>query len=277
MESYLKFLNGVDKEQALYQELPCDKMAIIIEQDLAFVFGILGNIVSFMVFLAPMPTFYTIHKKKSSEGYQCIPYVVALFSATLLLYYAFLKKNAVMIVSINGIGIVIELSYITVYLIYAPKKLRISTLRLILLFNVGGQSIVMLFTSFYVKGSDRVSVVGWICAVFNLAVFAAPLSVMRQVIKTRSVEYMPFTLSLFLTLCATSWFFYGFFVKDFYIAVPNVMGFLFGIVQMILYFIYKDVQKNVTVNTKLQDDSTMNMQMSASAINQKEMELNVTV
>lgn len=252
-------------------------MAIIIEQDLAFVFGILGNIVSFMVFLAPMPTFYTIHKKKSSEGYQCIPYVVALFSATLLLYYAFLKKNAVMIVSINGIGIVIELSYITVYLIYAPKKLRISTLRLILLFNVGGQSIVMLFTSFYVKGSDRVSVVGWICAVFNLAVFAAPLSVMRQVIKTRSVEYMPFTLSLFLTLCATSWFFYGFFVKDFYIAVPNVMGFLFGIVQMILYFIYKDVQKNVTVNTKLQDDSTMNMQMSASAINQKEMELNVTV
>ncbi|KAG6640001.1 hypothetical protein CIPAW_10G141200 [Carya illinoinensis] len=49
----------------------------------AFAFGLLGNIVSFMVYLAPLPTFYQIYKKKSIESFQSVPYVVALFSSKL--------------------------------------------------------------------------------------------------------------------------------------------------------------------------------------------------
>lgn len=47
-------------------------------------------------------------------------------------------------------------------------------------------------------------------------------SVQRRVIKTKSVEFMPFTLSFFLTLCATTWFFYGLFIKDMFIAVSTI-------------------------------------------------------
>ncbi|KAL4571008.1 hypothetical protein LXL04_017758 [Taraxacum kok-saghyz] len=210
---------------------------------MAFVFGLLGNIIAFLVFLAPMPTFYTIYRKKSSEGYQAIPYMVALFSAALLLYYAFLKTNAYMIVSINGFGCVIEIAYLAVYIFYAPKSLKISTIKLISIFNIGGLGIVMAVSILLAKGPKRVALVGWICAVINLAVFAAPLSIMRKVIRTKSVEYMPFMLSFFLTLTAIAWFFYGFFENDYYIAVPNIAGFLFGITQMILYCVYKDSKK----------------------------------
>ncbi|KAK9055382.1 hypothetical protein SSX86_026465 [Deinandra increscens subsp. villosa] len=210
---------------------------------LAFVFGLLGNIISFLVFLAPLPTFYKIHRKKSSEGYQAIPYMVALFSAALLLYYAVLKTNAYMIISINCFGCFIELAYLSLYLFYAPNSSKISTIKCISIFNIGGLGTVMIFSLMLVKGPKRVELVGWICAVINLAVFAAPLSIMRRVIRTKSVEYMPFMLSFSLTLCATAWFFYGFFVKDFFIAVPNVAGFLFGIAQMILYGVYKDANK----------------------------------
>ncbi|CAH1432428.1 unnamed protein product [Lactuca virosa] len=210
---------------------------------LAFVFGLLGNIIAFMVFLAPLPTFYTIYRKKSSEGYQAIPYMVALFSAALLLYYAFLKTNAYMIVSINGFGCLIEITYLAVYIFYAPKSLKISIIKLISIFNIGGLGIVMVVSLTLAKGPKRVALVGWICAIINLTVFAAPLSIMRKVIRTKSVEYMPFMLSFFLTLCAIAWFFYGFFVDDYYIAVPNIAGFLFGITQMILYCVYKDSKK----------------------------------
>ena len=71
------------------------------------------------------PTFYAIYKKKSSEGYQSIPYVVALLSALLLLYYGFLKTNAILIITINCIGCVIEVAYLIMYIIYAPRKLKV--------------------------------------------------------------------------------------------------------------------------------------------------------
>lgn len=128
---------------------------------------------------------------------------------------------------------------------------QVFTIGLVLIFNVGGLGIIVLFSLLLVEGPDRVTLVGWICAAINIAVFAAPLSIMvylhckfartnipfglfssidyvcinlvvqKQVIQTKSVEFMPFTLSFFLTLCATMWFFYGFFVKDYYIAVST--------------------------------------------------------
>ncbi|CAA2994383.1 bidirectional sugar transporter NEC1-like [Olea europaea subsp. europaea] len=226
-------------------------MAFLSVQTLAFIFGISGNIVSFMVFLAPMPTFYTIYKRKSSEGFQALPYSVALLSASLLLYYAFLKSDTY-IISINGIGCLIELIYLLIYIIYSPKKTKISTSGMILLFNVGGLGVIMAVTLLVVKGSSRLTLVGWVCAVINLAVFASPLNIMRQVIRTKSVEFMPFALSFFLTICSKMWFFYGFFIRDYYIALPNVMGFLFGIAQMTLYFIYKDAKKDVDLNFTLE-------------------------
>ncbi|KNA15691.1 hypothetical protein SOVF_095740 [Spinacia oleracea] len=222
--------------------------------ELSIIFGILGNIVSFGVFLAPLPTFWRIFKKKSTLGFQSIPYSVALFSCMLLLYYAFLKEsNGTMIITINSIGCAIEAAYLTVYLIYATKKARVYTAKLLGLFNVGFLGLIVVTTLVFVRGMDdhtmlskggmRESVVGWICGIFSVCVFAAPLSAMRMVIRTKSVEFMPFWLSFSLTLCAIMWFFYGFLIRDFYIALPNVLGFAFGIAQMILYIIYKDSTK----------------------------------
>lgn len=56
--------------------------------------------------------------------------------------------------------------------------LQISTMLLILISDVGGIGLTMIITTFIVRGTNRVHAVGMICAVFNIAVFAAPLSIM---------------------------------------------------------------------------------------------------
>ncbi|XP_060171357.1 bidirectional sugar transporter SWEET12-like [Lycium barbarum] len=204
----------------------------------AFAFGVLGNIVSFFVFLSPLPTFYNIYKKKSTEGYQPIPYVIALFSAMLWIYYAFLKTNTTLLITINSFGCFIETIYVGFYLFYAPKEAQVQTVKLLLLSVIGGFGAIVLVTQFLFEGVVRVQVVGSICLVSSLCVFATPLCIVRQVIKTKTVEYMSFLLSVLLTLSAVMWFFYGLLLKDFNIALPNVMGFIFGILQMVLYVMY---------------------------------------
>ncbi|XP_059664055.1 bidirectional sugar transporter SWEET9-like [Cornus florida] len=210
----------------------------------AFAFGLLGNIVGFLVFLAPVPTFYKIYKKKSTEGFQSLPYVIGLFSAMLLIYYAFLKSSStILLITINSFGCLIETTYILLYIFYAPKKTRIQTIKLFISLNVVGFGLLLLLTQFLAKGLTRLKIVGMICLVFSLCVFVAPLCIVRQVIRTKSVEYMPFLLSFFLTLGAVMWFFYGLLEKDYNIAIPNILGFGFGVLQMVLYVIYKKPKK----------------------------------
>ncbi|KAG0495645.1 hypothetical protein HPP92_000336 [Vanilla planifolia] len=201
-----------------------------------------GNIISFMVYLAPIPTFRRVYRKKSTEGFQSVPYVVALFSAMLWIYYAFIKTNTYLLITINSFGVVVETVYILMYLIYAPKQAKIYTAKMILLLNVGLFSSIVLCTLLIFKGSLRLKVLGWICVGFSVSVFAAPLSIIRLVIRTKSVEFMPFSLSFFLTLSAVVWFSFGLFSKDIYVALPNILGFAFGAVQMVLYIIYKDAK-----------------------------------
>lgn len=226
---------------------------IPIHHPLVFTFGLLGNIISFMVFLAPVPTFIRIYKKKSTEGFHSVPYVVAIFSCMLWIYYALLKGNSVLLITINTAGIVIETIYIAIYITYAPKQSKISTLGLILLMNFGGFCTIALLCHYLAKGDARVTAFGWVCVAFSVCVFAAPLSIMMKVIRTKSVEYMPhINLSLCLTLTAVIWFMYGLLERDIYIALPNVGGFIFGVAQMILYGIYRKSDKKQKLPEQVQ-------------------------
>ncbi|RLN35706.1 bidirectional sugar transporter SWEET11-like [Panicum miliaceum] len=209
------------------------------EHPWASAFGILGNIISFLVFLAPMPTFLRVYRKKSTEGFSSAPYVVALFSCTLWIFYALVKTNSSPLLTINAFGCAIESVYILLYLVYAPRPARLRALASFLLLDVAAFSLIAVVTLVLVAEAQRVKVLGSICLAFSMAVFVAPMSVIFVVIRTKSAEFMPFSLSFFLTLSAVAWFFYGLFTNDLYVTLPNVGGFFFGCVQMVLYCCYR--------------------------------------
>ncbi|OMP06618.1 Zinc finger, B-box [Corchorus olitorius] len=152
----------------------------------------------------------------------------------------------------------------------SQHDVTIYTTKLLLFFNFVLLGLIVVGTFVFSKGSQRVSIVGWICAVFSVCVFAAPLSIIRLVIRTKSVEYMPFSLSFFLTLCAVTWFLYGFALRDYYIATPNILGFTFGITQMILYLIYRgnNGNKEIMLPEIIKPHDQANGVVQISVINQ---------
>ncbi|KAI3848582.1 hypothetical protein MKW92_052640 [Papaver armeniacum] len=220
---------------------------------LSFIVGILGNIISILVFLSPITTFKRIVKKKSTEKFKGIPYISTLLSTSLWTYYGLLKPGGMLIVTVNGAGAILQAIYVTLFIIYAPKDSKVKHLKLAGIFNLGFYTTVVLITFLATHGSVRLTVVGFLCAGLTLGMYASPLVSMRNVIKTKSVEYMPFSLSFFLFLNGGVWSVYSVLVKDFFIGVPNAIGFVLGSTQLIVYTIYKNKATEKSVE-KLEEE-----------------------
>ena len=144
---------------------------------LIFAVGVIGNIMSFLVILAPVPTFYRVYKRKSTESFQSVPYAMALMSAMLWLYYALISKD-LLLLTINVVGCVVESVYLAIYIAYAPKKATAFTVKLVCTMNVALYGAMVAVLQLFVRDAEtRVTIAGGIGAAFALAVFVAPLAI----------------------------------------------------------------------------------------------------
>ncbi|CAL9208193.1 unnamed protein product [Musa hybrid cultivar] len=187
------------------------------EASLLFV-GIVGNVISVLVFASPINTFRRIVRNRSTEDFEPSPYVITLLNSSLWVYYGITKPGGLLIVTVNGVGVVMEAVYVALFLLYAAPPLKAKTAVLVAALDVGFFGAVALVTRLAVHGSSRVVVIGFVCAFLNVLMYGSPLCAMRSVI-TRSVEYMPFLLSFFLFLNGGIWTLYAILDKDIFIGV----------------------------------------------------------
>ncbi|XP_042002538.1 bidirectional sugar transporter SWEET3-like [Salvia splendens] len=183
-------------------------------------------------------------RKKSTEEYSCMPYIMALLNCFLYTRYglpvASYKWENFPVVTINGLGIFLELSFILIYFYYAStdgkKKVAMMTLPVLLL----SCSVVLISTFVFHDHHHRKAFVGSVGLVAWVAMYGSPLVVVRKVIQTKSVEFMPFYLSLFSFLASSLWMAYGLLSHDLFLASPNLVGSPLGILQLFLYCIYRN-------------------------------------
>ncbi|XP_024023668.1 bidirectional sugar transporter SWEET17-like [Morus notabilis] len=213
---------------------------------LSLIIGIIGNIISILVFTSPIKTFWVVVKKKSTENYQGIPYITTLLSTSLWTFYGLLNPQGLLILTVNGAGAFLQLIYVTFFLIYAPRDKKVQTAKLIAMLNVGFPGSIIALTLLAVREEIKLTFVGILCAALTIGMYASPLSAMGMVIKMKSVEYMPFLFSFFLFLNGGIWSIYAALVKDFFVGIPNAIGFVLGSSQLIIYAIYKNKSKKST-------------------------------
>lgn len=225
--------------------------------------GVLGNVIALFLFLSPTPTFIKIWKKGSVEQYSPAPYLATFVNCMIWVLYGIplVRPNSMLVVTINGTGVFIEIVFLSLFIIYSDRRKRLRVV-LIALGEIAFIAVVALLTLTLAHTHERRTlVVGIIAIVFNIMMYASPLSVMKMVITTKSVEYMPFTLSFASFSNGACWLAYALIRFDPFIAVPNGLGTLFSIVQLILYATYyKSTQQ------QLADRKASKVEMSEVAV-----------
>ncbi|KAK8955106.1 Bidirectional sugar transporter SWEET4 [Platanthera zijinensis] len=207
--------------------------------------GIVGNAIALGLFLSPLPTFIRIWKKKSVEEFSVIPYVATLLNCMLWMLYGLpiVHPNSTLVLTINAAGTAIELCYVILYLFFSdgPKRSKA------LLLFIGDLAIVATVSAivlvFFNTHERRSLIVGILCVIFCIIMYLAPLTVMRSVIKNKSVEYMPLSLSVASFFNGLCWTIYALIRFDLYITIPNTLGLLFSITQLVLHVLYYKTTK----------------------------------
>lgn len=201
--------------------------------------GIAGNLFAFALFVSPIPTFKRIIRNQSTEQFSWLPYIYALMSCLICLWYGMpvVSPGIILVATVNSIGAVFQLIYLSIYITYADKAIKLKMLGLLI--AVSALFVTVIFVSMRVFDShERQIFVGYLSVFSLISMFASPLFIINLVVKTRSVEFMPFYLSLSTFLMSLSFFAYGMFKYDPFIYVPNGIGTILGLVQLVLYSYY---------------------------------------
>ncbi|KAG5589471.1 hypothetical protein H5410_039985 [Solanum commersonii] len=154
------------------------------------------------------PTFIHMWKKKSVEKFSPFPYIVAFLNCGLWLLYGLpwiqQEEGNLLIMTINGIGLAIDMVYLMLFVLYSKKEKRMKIFFIILSEIVFIGSLAILVITLVHCHKKRSTIVGTICMVANILMYASPLTIMKLVIKTKSgVHALP--SSFFSFLCSISW------------------------------------------------------------------------
>ncbi|CAH2043779.1 unnamed protein product [Thlaspi arvense] len=202
--------------------------------------GIIGNVISFGLFCAPIPTMVKIWKMKSVSEFKPDPYVATVLNCMMWTFYGlpFVQPDSLLVITINGTGLFMELVYVTIFFVFASSSVR-KKITIAMVVEVIFMAVVIFCTLYFLHTTkQRSMLIGILCIVFNIIMYAAPLTVMKRVIQTKSVKYMPFFLSLANFMNGVVWVIYACLKFDPYILIPNGLGSLSGIIQLLLYVTY---------------------------------------
>jgi len=192
--------------------------------------GIAGNVFAFVLFISPLPTFRRIVRNGSTEQFSGMPYIYSLLNCLICMWYGlpFVSYGVILVTTVNSIGAVFQLAYTAVFIAFADAKERLKVSGLLAaVFLVFG--LIVYVSLALLDHNTRQTFVGYLSVASLIFMFASPLSIINLVIRTKSVEYMPFYLSFSMFLMSVSFFVY----------IPNGIGTILGIIQLLLYAYFR--------------------------------------
>ncbi|EUD66747.1 hypothetical protein C922_02732 [Plasmodium inui San Antonio 1] len=194
--------------------------------------------------LVLFPSIFKIIKKKTTGEVDGLPYVVLLFSSFLWLVYGMLLNNSA-IVCPNLVGLVLGAFYSLMYHKYC-KNMWLRQ-KLFSYYKICGFICFLLYAFLYVLTYEQYELfVGFMAFISSIINFGAPLSYVQIVIKKKNSSLIPLEIATGSLVCSFLWVTYGFTIKDGFVIVPNLCGFILSLLQIALILLYSN--KEAIVN-----------------------------
>jgi solute carrier family 50 protein (sugar transporter) len=114
------------------------------------------------------------------EQYSAVPYLATLLNCMMWVLYGLplVHPHSMLVITINGTGMLIELAYIALFLAYSAGADRRRVLLILVAEVAFVGAVAALVLSLAHTHDGRSMVVGILCVVFGTGMYAAPLSVM---------------------------------------------------------------------------------------------------
>ncbi|KAL6546443.1 hypothetical protein OROMI_022164 [Orobanche minor] len=203
--------------------------------------GVAGNLLALVLFVSPIPTFRRIIRSRSTEEFSGLPYIYALLNCLICLWYGMpvVSSGIILIATVNSVGAMFQLIYITIFIVYADKERKLKMLgSLLAVFSVF--AIIVSISIRVFEPPDRQLFVGYLSVFSLISMFASPLFIIvksgNQDKKHRihaissvicNIIDEPLLLRIWNVQAGSIYFF-----------VPNGVGAILGIIQLVLYFCY---------------------------------------
>ena len=225
-------------------------MIRILEEDsiASKIASIFGTIISVGLNLTPGVLFYEFFKgKRELKTIPEMMFVSAVFCSSTNLAYGIIKGDTILILS-NTICDILQVIYSTLFLFfYTNKKFSLWLLNTFIAWDLTFE-VIYIFSNlleFHTSKEFAIDFTGIFNIIIGLINVVTPGQNIIKVFKSEDFTLIPIVTICFQCLCSSFWGFYGFKDMDKMIIIPNFLGIMLTVIQIITYYYFYCKRKGI--------------------------------
>jgi solute carrier family 50 protein (sugar transporter) len=204
-----------------------------------------GGILSSVMYISPIRAAFKIHGSQELEEFNIFPYALMIFNTIVwtILASTLQAPSCYFVAFPNWIGLVSGVLILALTYPLANFQTRFRVLSVLLF--IAGLFFPIIFTLSISNRDAFPSIMAYVTIIIQLLFFASPLLNAIQIIRTKSAAILYWPLALTASLSCGLWTIYGIVLAQMSIYLPNAIGCVFGITQMLLCCIYPSKEQQV--------------------------------
>jgi len=196
------------------------------------------------MFASSLRTMKAIREDGSVKERSGLPHVVLMYNCIFWSLYGLSVSNP-SIITPNLFGVCMSVYYVATYYKYSSQNNKTHFTRQVVGLACLAAILLLYANTFSSESPEKTQdLLGLFSCTFTVATFASPLVVIKQVLSTKNTDAIGFDFAVMSFIASGLWVLYGYTIADYYVLIPNVLGFIFAVSQLSLFIIFPSVRKN---------------------------------